>query len=166
MRAPLAALLLVLAVGCGLRERAPRDESTASWEGDAPGRASGPVTATWCRDVDALLLTLVAGDTGISLLLHPDSTGLAATYRVGVRADTGPRPRAVAGLRLYADRSVRGYGSLEGTARVEQDPRGLLATLSATVIEPVLDDTIPVTARLRAPVVDTQDACSRVDSTG
>jgi len=99
----------------------------AIWTGSDKGRMAAPATAIWCREAHVAQVSGLIGDTGVSLLIHPEDSVAEGRYRI-VEPDSARNGRAAAvGLRLLGPTAVVGYQSRSGWLTIERVAGGRLS---------------------------------------
>jgi hypothetical protein len=122
-----AALCMLALAGCGGVGLSREGRLEAVWTGSDKGRMTAPATAIWCREARIAQVSGLIGDTGVSLLIHPDDSVAEGRYRI-VDPDSTRNTRAAAiGLRLLGQTAVVGYQSRSGWLTIERVARGRLS---------------------------------------
>jgi hypothetical protein len=122
-----AALCLLAAGACGGVSLSREGRLEAVWTGSDKGRMAAPATAIWCREARIAQVSGLIGDTGVSLLIHPDDSVAEGRYRI-VDPDSARNSRAAAiGLRLLGQTAVVGYQGRSGWLTIERVARGRLS---------------------------------------
>lgn len=122
-----AALCLLAAAACRGVGLSREGRLEAVWTGSDKGRMAAPATAIWCREARIAQVSGLIGDTGVSLLIHPDDSVAEGRYRI-VDPDSARNGRAAAiGLRLLGATAVMGYQSRSGWLTIERVARGRLS---------------------------------------
>lgn len=142
---------VALAVAACARGGESRLEAT--WTADSVEvRLAGPAAAVAC-DGARLLVTAMAGDTGVGVLLAAgDSGGPVAAGRYPV-ADPGagplPRPGAALALRMPGEGGSRGFQGRDGAVELASAGTGWEGRLEGRLVSLDEAETLAVTGRFR-----------------
>jgi hypothetical protein len=122
--------LAMLIAGCSGRNAKTTDSPRmeVQWTGADTGRMAGPATAEWCGVLRVLVISGVAGDTGVAIALYPRDSIRPDSYPVvrPERAESVPPASALA-LRYFAETAVKGYQGDSGRVLLDVAADGRLS---------------------------------------
>ena len=158
--------LLLLAAACRRGPSGAGDgQVLAEWRGTHRGRFVAPMSATHCPESGIVELIAVRGDTGVGLVLYPaDSARIASgEYQVFPPGTAvPPRPAAGAALRWFTGIDLSPFDGTSGSVQVTVADSLLSGSLAVRMEQPSGTDTLALTGRFTALVVQRLDAgCSR-----
>ena len=159
MKRPSLPLMAAICLSAACGDSPERQTGTgwleASWTGADTGKMAASSTAEWCPERRLLEIHAIQGDTGLALVLYPQDTIEADSYRVvqPERAES-LAPSATVALRVFSSTTIQGYQGDSGSVVLESSGTGgLSGTLKATVRSVINGQLLTLTGEIQDLVV-------------